>query len=181
MISNNCLIVNLCSGPGCGKSTGAAYIFSKLKMLGINCELTTEFAKGKTWEMNKKALSCQPYLFGEQCWKIDRCIDSVSVIITDSPLFLNAVYNPDIEIEPEFSQMVLKKFNTYNNMNFLLKRQWDYQNFGRNQTVDEARVLDDKIRDFLDNNSIHYTMIDSSNIGYDMVIDMILDKLKSQI
>lgn len=39
------LLVNLYGSPGAGKSTGAAYIFAKLKMLGINAELITEYAK----------------------------------------------------------------------------------------------------------------------------------------
>ena len=42
------LIINLFGAPGVGKSTGAAYIFSKLKMAGMNAELVTEFAKDKT-------------------------------------------------------------------------------------------------------------------------------------
>ena len=29
------LLVNLYAGPGAGKSTGAAYIFAKLKMAGV--------------------------------------------------------------------------------------------------------------------------------------------------
>lgn len=37
------IIVNLFGTPGAGKSTGAAYVFSQLKMHGINCELVTEF------------------------------------------------------------------------------------------------------------------------------------------
>ena len=45
----NTLVVNLYGAPGSGKSTGAAYIFAKLKMLGVNCELITEFAKDKVW------------------------------------------------------------------------------------------------------------------------------------
>ena len=47
------LVVNLFGAPGAGKSTGAAYIFSKLKMSGINVELVTEFAKDKVWEESK--------------------------------------------------------------------------------------------------------------------------------
>ena len=43
-------IVNLFGAPGAGKSTGAAYIFSKLKLAGVNAELVTEFAKDKVWE-----------------------------------------------------------------------------------------------------------------------------------
>ena len=41
------LVVNLTGAPGAGKSTGAAYVFSQLKMRGINCELVTEYAKDK--------------------------------------------------------------------------------------------------------------------------------------
>ena len=33
------IVVNLFGVPGAGKSTGAAYVFSKLKMQGINAEL----------------------------------------------------------------------------------------------------------------------------------------------
>lgn len=48
------LVVNLFGTPGAGKSTGVAYIFSNLKMRGINAELVTEFAKDMVWEDNKE-------------------------------------------------------------------------------------------------------------------------------
>lgn len=51
------ICVNFFSGPGAGKSTLAAYVFSKLKMMGVNCELVSEFAKDKVWEKNNEALS----------------------------------------------------------------------------------------------------------------------------
>ena len=95
MTNNKCLIINLFGGPGTGKSTTAAALFYKLKMMGINCELVTEFAKDITWEKNKKALACQPYVFGKQCYRIERCVDQVDVIITDSPLPLSILYNKD--------------------------------------------------------------------------------------
>ena len=44
---NNLIVINLCGSPGAGKSTGAAYVFSQLKMAGVNAELVTEFAKDK--------------------------------------------------------------------------------------------------------------------------------------
>ena len=50
------IAINLAGPPGAGKSTGAAYLFYKLKTMGINAELVTEFAKDKTWEHNMKAL-----------------------------------------------------------------------------------------------------------------------------
>lgn len=51
------IVVNLFGVPSAGKSSGAAYIFSKLKMEGINAELVTEFAKDKVWEEILKALN----------------------------------------------------------------------------------------------------------------------------
>ena len=50
------IVVNLFAGPGAGKSTGATYIFSKLKMLGIDAEYVSEFAKDKVWEENERVL-----------------------------------------------------------------------------------------------------------------------------
>ena len=43
----NTLIVNLFAGPGAGKFTGAAYIFAKLKMAGIDCEYVEKTVKIK--------------------------------------------------------------------------------------------------------------------------------------
>ena len=60
----NTLIVNLYGGPGSGKSTGSAYIFSKLKMAGVDAEYVTEFAKDKVWEGNKEVFNCQFYITG---------------------------------------------------------------------------------------------------------------------
>ena len=60
------IVVNLFGAPGSGKSTGAAFIFSQLKMKNVNCELITEYAKDKTWENNAAALECQEYIFGKQ-------------------------------------------------------------------------------------------------------------------
>ena len=37
MENKNTIIVNLFAGPGAGKSTGAAYVFAKLKLAGIDC------------------------------------------------------------------------------------------------------------------------------------------------
>lgn len=153
------IVVNLFGGPGSGKSTMAAYIFSKLKMAGVNCELVTEFAKDKTWEHNIKALACQPYVFGKQCYRMDRCADQVDVIVTDSPLFLTTLYNYDENIEPEFTQLVLKKFNEFNNLNYFLVREKPYISAGRNQTEDQARELDSEILSKLIKMNIKYDKI----------------------
>lgn len=91
--------INLFGAPGAGKSTLAAIVFAKLKMMGINCELVTEFAKDKVWEKNNEALSNQIYIFAKQYYRMSRCAGQVDVIVTDSPLFLSPFYNKDPEID----------------------------------------------------------------------------------
>ena len=86
------LIVNLYGAPGAGKSTGAAYIFSRLKMAGVNAELVTEFAKDKVWEESKAVFENQAYIFGKQYFRISRLEGKVDAIVTDSPLILSCYY-----------------------------------------------------------------------------------------
>ena len=59
------IVVNLYGGPGSGKSTTAAGIFSELKMLGLNTELVTEYAKDKVWEKHESILDNQIYVFAK--------------------------------------------------------------------------------------------------------------------
>lgn len=59
------LVINLFGAPGAGKSTGAAYIFSRLKMVGLNAELVTEFAKDKVWEGATAPFENQLYILGD--------------------------------------------------------------------------------------------------------------------
>lgn len=168
------VIVNLYGGPGCGKSTTAAYVFAKLKMQGVNAELVTEFAKDKTWEGNTKALLCQPYVFGKQVYRIDRCIDDVEVIVTDSPLLLAILYNKDVAIEPHFTNMVFSKYTEYNNLNFALLRKKAYNPKGRNQTEDEAKQLDCAAFDLLDKHNIKYKFTTGDITGAEAIVKEVL-------
>ena len=75
------LVINLFGVPGAGKSTGAAYVFSQLKMKGINAELITEFAKDKVWENNEEVFKNQAYLFGKQSYKMSRLEIRLNVLL----------------------------------------------------------------------------------------------------
>lgn len=164
-------IINLFGEPGAGKSTMAAYIFSQLKVKGVNCEYIDEFAKAKVYENNDMALSHQIYMFGKSYYRIARLINNVDVIIVDSPLLLNEVYNKDTYIEPEFSALVKKVFNCWNNYNYFLSRKHKYKQEGRYQNE-----IEKTLEDF----EIPYTKIISNFDEADKIVNEIVNILKKE-
>lgn len=171
------LLINLFGGPGTGKSTGAAYIFSQLKMAGVNAELVTEFAKDKVWEGNKEVFKNQAYIFGKQYFKISRCADKVDVIITDSPLLLSIIYNDNPILGDSFNETVKNVFSSFNSMNYILSREKEYNPVGRNQTEDEAKEVDIQVRELLDSEKIAYELVAGNELGYDYIVDRVLEQL----
>lgn len=171
------LLINLFGGPRTGKSTGAAYIFSQLKMAGVNAELVTEFAKDKVWEENKEVFKNKAYIFGKQYFKISRCADKVDVIITDSPLLLSIVYNDNPVLGDSFNETVKNVFSSFNSMNYILSREKEYNPVGRNQTESEAKEVDVQVRAMLDQEKIPYEVVAGNELGYDYIVYRVLEQL----
>jgi tRNA uridine 5-carbamoylmethylation protein Kti12 len=144
-----CLVINLFGGPGTGKSTLAARIFSELKIRGFLCELITEYAKDKIWEQSLSVLKDQIYIFGKQQHRQFIVKHKVDIIITDSPIPLILYYSKyDSYI---FKKLVLEIYNSYNNLNYLLSRSDEivYNKIGRNESLSEAIIADKGIEDIL--------------------------------
>lgn len=172
------IVVNLCGSPGAGKSTGAAYIFSQLKMDGINCELVTEFAKDLTWDQNLRTLDDQLYVLANQYHRLFRLKDKVDVVVTDSPLYLSLVYNNQKQIlDDSFNRLVMNLHNQFDNMNYLLHRVKPYNSVGRNQTAEESDALMNSIKNVLDTNNIVYTESNGDICSYKYIYNEILKKV----
>lgn len=171
------ILINLFGAPGTGKSTGAAYIFSQLKMRGVNAELVTEFAKDKTWEHNMTALSNQAYVFGKQYYRISRCADQVDVIVTDSPLLLSLVYNNSSVLGQDFNKVVKAVADSFNSRNYYLTRVKPYNPVGRNQTEEEADQIADQIYEILVKEKIPFSTKPGYQPGYQSIVENILDEL----
>ena len=168
------ILVNLFGAPGAGKSTGAAYIFSQLKMRGINAELVTEFAKDKVWEGSKAVFENQAYIFGKQYFRISRCADQVDVIVTDSPLLLSILYNNDEDLGGTFDAVVRRVAQKYNSKNYYLKRVKDYNPSGRFQTEEESDEIATELKRLLDREGVDYKACRGDVIGYEQIVEDIM-------
>jgi nicotinamide riboside kinase len=169
-MTKSTLYVNLFAGPGTGKSTMAAGIFSKLKKLGVNCEYASEWCKDKVWEHSSKVFEDQCYIFGKQHWKLFRLLGEVDVVVTDSPILLSVVYNKRYQnLEP----LAVEAFNSMDNLNFFLTRNKTYNPKGRNQDEQGAKEIDDKILDLLKRQGIPFNTVSGDEAGEALVLDVI--------
>lgn len=170
-------VVNMFAGPGAGKSTTAAALFTLLKLHdGIKCELVTEFAKELVWEERDYTFKNQFYLFAKQQHRIWRVAEKVDMVITDSPILLSNIHgkhNLKCQGNKAFYDYVLTEFNSYNNINFFIERKKKYAEYGRNESKVEAQLIDRKIKEYLNEHHIKYTSITGDIAGINAAVDTI--------
>lgn len=173
---NNTITVNLLAGPGCGKSTFTAAIFSELKWKGVDCEIAPEYAKDLVWEQRYKTFENQIYLFGKQHHRIFRLQGQVEVVITDSPILLTPIY--DNEKRKSLKDLVFEEYYKMNNLNVFLQRKKEYNPNGRKHNEDEAKELDNKIYELLRQNQLPFMEVQGNTDGIKIVVDTILSKIR---
>lgn len=163
------LVINFIAGPGAGKSTLAALLFAELKLLGINCELVTEYAKQLTWHDRHGELEDQVYVFAKQFHKMWQLRNKVDVIITDSPLILSNFYNEDKFWHlPELVRECEEKFD--NLYYFVERSNRPYNPKGRNQTEEESCKIDGQLKQLLRSEKIGCIDIKSERESVDLII-----------
>lgn len=176
------IVVNLFGGPGCGKSTGAAYVFARLKERGVKAELVTEFAKDLTWDRSG-GLADQAYVFGNQFHRLYRCARAgVRVVVTDSPLLLSLVYRRPDEgpFGDEFAAYVRACHRYFDSLNFLITRWKPYEQTGRAETEEEARARDRVITDLLGTElPSEFARVDGLAPGYETIVETVVRNLET--
>ena len=135
-------VINLIGGPGSGKSTTAAGLFFSMKIIGIRCELVTEYAKELVYDENWADLKRQLHVLAEQERRQRRLVAKVDFIITDSPLLTSLGYVSDPRDFYAVQESAQSLFAHYDNINFIIKRVKPYAAYGRTQTENEAREKD---------------------------------------
>ncbi len=174
------MVINLYGGPGSGKSTVAAQLFAHMKRKGIKCELVKEYAKDLAYR-DKLRTTPQHLITQEQFNRESFLYKKVDYIITDSPVPLGLVYAsayglPKDENNDRFIRYYID--STFcNTINFFLQRHKPYETYGREQTKEEAQMMDKKIYAMLVDNHIPFTVIKGDDIAY-LGISRIVDATK---
>lgn len=138
-------VINLYAGPGAGKSTTAAGLFSLMKSHRIKVEQVTEFAKELVYARQWRALDNQLYVTAEQDRRMRRLAGEVDFLITDSPLLLGSIYARGNYDTGWMHGACWGLYKSYENFNVLIERVKPYEPYGRRQSEESARAIDTQI------------------------------------
>lgn len=172
-------VLNFYGGPGTGKSTMAAGVFSELKFAGVNCEYVQEYAKDIAWEFSNikeplKVLEAQEYIFAKQHYRMRRLSSEVDLIVTDSPLLLGLTYMSKDFMIPSLKYVVKEAYDLYDNINIFLTRHKQYNPKGRFQTEDQAKEKDIQIKTLLETYNLDYHIFPSHKDSIEKIKQLVL-------
>jgi len=172
------IVVNLIGGPGVGKSILTAKLFARIKEEFISCEISDEFIKKKLREKALKSVESQIYIFANQQFQLFSLKNEVDVIVTDSPIIFSIVY--DKSKCPMLRALILKEFNKYNNLNYLVLRDESvpYEVEGRYQDAESAKKIDSQVVNLLTVEGIEYKTV--YGVG-ETTIETILADVKAKL
>lgn len=172
------IVLNLFAEPSAGKSTGAAFIFSHLKMNGVNAELIPEYAKELAWEKRLPPHRADYwYITAQQAHRLWRVDEQVDVAIVDSPLPLGLVYG-SIK-DDAYRRYVMDLYNKYNNINYFIQRDpnKEFRQEGRHVTFETAKKLSHIIKETMEEQNIPYKIAGGTVEGYNYILDATLHTL----
>ncbi len=174
--------ISLMGGPGCGKSTLAARIFSDLKVDGYKVEHIAEYVKAWAYSDRKPKSYDQLYIFGKQIHAEDSILQHVPLIVTDSPIMLNAAYSNYYNFRPvqHLINLALEFETDFPSLNLFVARTVEYQEHGRYQNYEKALEFDEYLLNFMCShfkNEVHKVQVDD----YENIIKLIKENIDGPI
>jgi adenylate kinase family enzyme len=166
----NTTVINILGAPGAGKTTLASELFSTLKKANKDVELVNEYAKELVWNQVNIDYFIQVQMYGEQLKRESRLYNKVRYVVTDSPLVLSSIYQDyyrgstfsALRVLYEEHARELPKYNV--DYKFYLLSSLDdkrYVQKGRFENSEQAKAIEEKIRNYLEVNNVNYELLDN--------------------
>jgi hypothetical protein len=135
-----------------------------MKLAGHNTELVREYIKQWAWDGIKPNQYDQPYIFGKQSKAEARMYSKVDYVVTDCPLYLSPIYElyhsgGSIILPSVHAFMTKARENGVSHHNFLLTRKKSFDSRGRYETEDQAKEVDELVKQYLTQWGITYTEV----------------------
>jgi len=174
--------INLYGGPGCRKSTMAAYIYSQLKGMQCTVELVQEFVKTWAYEKREPSSFDQLYLFARQVRMEDIVLrNGVDYVITDSPIGLAICYSQAYGFVqwPALTILAQEFERIYPSLNLFFDRGGTkYEAHGRYQTEEEAIQMDKLILAYLGVNQLPYQVVNCGDV--DTIMSLVISAIRRE-
>lgn len=147
-------------GPGCGKSTTAAFIFAELKKQGYSIELVDEYIKFWTFIPRVPKGFDSLYVQAKQVHKEDTILRAgTDLIVSDSPVLLQYFYakHHNTPCQTQMLEIALEVEQHYPSLHIILQREdSDYNELGRYETLQQAKDIDSEFKEYLQNLDVPY-------------------------
>jgi thymidylate kinase len=172
--------VCLFGGPGAGKSTLAMGLAAALKSQGVEAEYAHEYVKA--WAFLEIPITGfdQLYIFSKQIRQEDVILrNSGSIVVTDSPPLMSVAYAGKRYKFPSWEALrdiAIHFEKTYPTLNLFVDRSGlAYSEEGRYENEEEALVMDNSIKDFIEESGSSYETVKFNDL--DAVKDLVLSRL----
>lgn len=170
-------VINFFGAPGVGKSTFAMLLTSMLKQEQIDAEISLEFVKEYIHTGSNNLLAYQNYIFAQQERQLRILLDSkeAEFAITDAPLLHSVFYAPK-DYPAYFKDLVFEIYHSYDNVNFLIKRNHTYSFNSRVHSEEQSDLIAKRLPAFLINHNIPFIEVNSTDDIKEHIFDFIVEK-----
>lgn len=157
--------INLIGGPGSFKSVFAAAMLVNIKLSLKSAEFVPEFAKSLVWQKKYDVLKNQYYIAQQQHKMLKLLDGDLQYLITDGSLpqllFYNLHTEDNICDKQKTQDQILAWYNEFDNINIFIERnpKLPYEQVGRFQSEEEAKLIDIKMENTLKELNIPYTKV----------------------
>jgi hypothetical protein len=157
-------VINIVGGPGCDKSLISSAIILYLHLRNKTVETIPDFAKSLVWQRNYEVLKNQYFIAQRQYEMLNLLDGQVQFLITECSLpqvlYYNESYTHNICDVGKTRAQILEWYAQHDNINIFVERgNKKYVHTGRFQNEEQAREVDQGLRDMMAREELPYTAL----------------------